>query len=192
MNKQIDSSIPILKKEDMNLDTSLNKYNNGITLILFHMEGCPHCVDFIPEFIKASKQYSNDNGVTFVTTDIVDYDGPYIQDKINSIGSYELIKKSNGKITLKNKENGMIDTYKLNSDGSFMDENGNIYSRLSYEGKPRYYVRGFPKLVGYKNGKFYAVYSKGNNNFRKAKDVVAFVEGIRRGVPVEIDPKAAS
>jgi thiol-disulfide isomerase/thioredoxin len=192
MSKQIDASIPILKKEDMNLDTSLNKYNNGITLILFHMEGCPHCVHFIPEFIKASKEYSGDNNVTFVTTDIVDYDGPYIQQKINSIGSYELINKQKNNITLKNKQSGETNVYKLNSDGSFEDENGTILSRLAYIGKPRYYVRGFPKLVGYKNGKFYAVYSKGNNNFRKAKDVVAFVEGIRRGVPVEIDPQAAS
>jgi thiol-disulfide isomerase/thioredoxin len=190
-NHQIHPNIPVLKKEDMNNDTTLNKYNQGVTLILFHMEGCGYCVQFIPEIIKAAEILSNDKDVKIVTTDIVDFDGPYIQEKVNSIGEYEIVGKKGDATLLKNTETNEINEYKLNADGSFMDKNGKIKSSLSYK-KPKYRIRGFPKLVGYKNGKFYAVYSQGTGKFRTAKDVIAFVNGIKQGVKVEVDPKAAA
>jgi thiol-disulfide isomerase/thioredoxin len=53
-------------------------------------------------------------------------------------------------------------------------------------------VNGVPKVVGYKNGKFYAVYAKGNDNYRKPSDVLAFIYGLIQNVPVEKDTQAAS
>ena len=69
--------------------------------------------------------------------------------------------------------------------GSQIQELVNSYGK-------NFMVKGVPKVVGYKNGKFYAVYAKGNDNYRKPSDVLAFISGLIQGVPVEKDTKAAA
>jgi thiol-disulfide isomerase/thioredoxin len=144
--QELDKNIPILKISDFNNDTSLKKFNDGITLILFYMTGCGHCERFKPAlnrvFKNANKIFKN-IPIHIVASDITTKDGSQIQDLINKYGN-------------------------------------------------NFIIRGVPKVVGYKNGEFYAVYAKGNDNYRKPSDVLAFISGLIKGVPVEKDNKAAS
>ncbi len=71
-------------------------------------------------------------------------------------------------------------------------QEGSQIQKLINDYDKNFKVKGVPKLVGYKNGKFYAVYAKGNNNYRKPSDVLSFIYGIIQGVPVEKDTQAAS
>ena len=67
-----------------------------------------------------------------------------------------------------------------------------LKAKLNSVQNPRFLVKGVPKIVGYKNGEFYAVYAKGGPDFRKANDFLAFAQGIKKDVPVEVDVAAAS
>ena len=71
-------------------------------------------------------------------------------------------------------------------------EGSSIQNKINNMSNPYYIVRGVPKVVGYKNGRFYAVYAQGSSNYRTAGDVLQFVEGIRNNVPVEKDVEASS
>ncbi len=144
--QELDSSILILKISDFNKDTTLKNFNDGITLILFYMTGCGHCVRFKPainRIYKNAKHIFKNIPIHIVATDITTEQGSKIQQLINSYGK-------------------------------------------------NFKVKGVPKVVGYKNGKFYAVYAKGNNNYRKPSDVLAFISGLIKNVPVEKDTQAAS
>jgi len=135
--------LPHLKNMDVNNNTTLKKYTDGVTIILFYMPGCGWCQKFKPAFLDAVKEA--DKNVNFVAVDISSEDGSLLQNKINSVE------------------------------------------------KPKFIVRGAPKVVGYKNGKFYAVYAQGNKDtFRTKDDVLMFAKGIKNNVKVEIDPQAAS
>ena len=60
-----------------------------------------------------------------------------------------------------------------------------IQNLVNSQKSPKFMVRGVPKVVGYLNGKFYAVYAPGNQDlYRTAKDVLMFANGIGV-VPVE-------
>jgi thiol-disulfide isomerase/thioredoxin len=136
--------LPHLEDMDVNKDTSLNKYTDGVTVVLYYMPGCHWCKEFKPAYIEAAKEGSK-KGHNFVVVDITSQDGSSIQNKINSVK------------------------------------------------KPKFIVKGVPKVAGYKNGKFYAVYAPGNKQtYRTKEDVLKFAEGIKAGVPVEVDPQAAS
>jgi len=100
--------------------------------------------------------------------------------KPNFIKSYELAKQKYGN----NVNFVMVDI--TTEDGSA------IQNKVNNMDKPYYIVRGVPKVVGYKNGKFYAVYAAGNNEYREVNDVLKFVDGINNNVPVEKDENAAS
>ena len=78
----------------------------------------------------------------------------------------------------------MIDISK--PDGQLLKE------KLNSVRNPKFIVKGVPKIVGYKNGEFYAVYAKGGPNFRQADDFLAFAQGIKKDVPVEVDVAASS
>jgi thiol-disulfide isomerase/thioredoxin len=71
------------------------------------------------------------------------------------------------------------------------EQGSKIKNLVNSYGK-NFMVNGVPKVVGYKNGKFYAVYAKGNDNYRKPSDVLAFISGLIQGVQVEKDNKAAA
>jgi len=145
-SQELDNSIPILKLSDINKNTSLKNYNDGITLIFFYMTGCGHCERFKPAFnrvYKNAQRIFKNIPIHIVAIDITTKEGSEIQNLFNK--------------------------YQKN----FM-------------------VKGVPKVVGYKNGKFYAVYAKGNDNYRKPSDVLSFIYGIIQNVPVEKDDKAAS
>jgi thiol-disulfide isomerase/thioredoxin len=142
MSEQI--PLPHLEDRDVNKDTSLNKYTDGVTVILYYMPGCHWCKEFKPAYIEAAKEGSA-KGYNFVVVDITTKDGSSIQDKINNVK------------------------------------------------KPKFMVKGVPKVAGYKNGKFYAVYAPGNKQtYRTKDDVLKFAKGVKNGAKVEVDPKAAS
>ena len=67
-----------------------------------------------------------------------------------------------------------------------------LKEKLNSVQNPKFIVKGVPKIVGYKNGEFYAVYAKGGPDFRKTNDFLAFAQGIKKDVPVEVDVVAAS
>ena len=67
-----------------------------------------------------------------------------------------------------------------------------LKEKLNSVQNPKFIVKGVPKIVGYKNGEFYAVYAKGGPDFRKTNDFLAFAQGIKKDVPVEVDVAAAS
>jgi glutaredoxin len=71
------------------------------------------------------------------------------------------------------------------------EEGSKIQDLVNSQRSPKFMVRGVPKVVGYLNGKFYAVYAPGNQSmYRTAKDVLMFANGIGV-IPVEKDNKYA-
>ena len=87
-------------------------------------------------------------------------------------------------IGMSNVRFSMIDISK--PDGQALKE------KLNSVRNPKFNVKGVPKIVGYKNGEFYAVYAKGGPDFRKTNDFLAFAQGIKKDVPVEVDVASAS
>lgn len=70
-------------------------------------------------------------------------------------------------------------------------EGSKIQDLVNSQRSPKFMVRGVPKVVGYLNGKFYAVYAPGDQSmYRTSKDVLMFANGIGV-VPVEKDNKYA-
>jgi hypothetical protein len=71
------------------------------------------------------------------------------------------------------------------SDGS------KIQNLINTQKSPKFMVRGVPKVAGYLDGKFYAVYAPGDQQvYRTPGDVLMFASGIGV-VPVEKDNKNA-
>ena len=63
---------------------------------------------------------------------------------------------------------------------------------INSQQRKKFIVKGVPKVVGYLNGKFYAVYAPGDEDkFRTKGDILMFADGIGKA-RVEKDEQYAS
>ncbi len=67
-----------------------------------------------------------------------------------------------------------------------------IQNMINSQQRKKFIVKGVPKVVGYLNGKFYAVYAPGDEDkFRTKGDILMFADGIGKA-RVEKDEQYAS